>query len=122
MEIHKLDRDNMPTEYGVGVQRLLPWAAVNAPFEGAWCVVEPGKATDPHSHHEYEIFIAISGEGALQAEGERRPFMPGDVAHFPPGIVHQVVNAGSGDFQFYSVWWDQDMSQKFAARHLSERP
>jgi len=71
MEIRKLDRDGMPEEYGVSVQRLVPWDALNAPFEGAWCVVAPGKATDAHSHHEYEIFIAISGEGALEAEGER---------------------------------------------------
>jgi len=117
MEIRKLDRDAMPEEYGVSVQRLVPWAALNAPFEGAWCVIAPGKATDAHSHHEYEIFIAISGEGALEAEGERRSFLPGDIVHFPPGVHHQVINAGSEDFQFYSVFWDTDMSEKFAARH-----
>lgn len=122
MEIHSLDRDNMPTEYGVSVQRLMPWAALNAPFEGAWCVIEPGKATDPHAHDEYEIFIAISGEGALEAEGERSPFMPGDVVHFSPGIEHQVINAGSDNFQFYSVWWDPAMTEEFAARHTSEKP
>jgi mannose-6-phosphate isomerase-like protein (cupin superfamily) len=119
MEIRKLDRDGMPKEYGVQVQRLVPWAALNAPFEGAWCVIEPGHATDAHSHHEYEIFIAISGEGALEAEGERSPFMPGDVVHFPPGVHHQVINAGKEDFQFYSVFWDTDMSEKFTARHAA---
>ena len=119
MEIRKLDRDSMPKEYGVQVQRLVPWTALNAPFEGAWCVIEPGHATDAHAHHEYEIFIAISGEGALEAEGERSPFMPGDVVHFPPGVNHQVINAGDTDFQFYSVFWDTDMSEKFAARHAT---
>jgi mannose-6-phosphate isomerase-like protein (cupin superfamily) len=117
MEIHSLERGGMPVEYGVRVQRLFPWAALNAPFEGAWVVVEPGKATDPHAHHEYEIFIAVSGEGALESEGARSPFMPGDVAHFPPGVRHQVINAGVGDFQFYSVWWDTDMSASFRTRH-----
>jgi mannose-6-phosphate isomerase-like protein (cupin superfamily) len=119
MEIHKLDRAGMPDEYGVQVQRLLPWPALNAPFEGAWCVVAPGKATEPHSHHEYEIFIAVSGEGALEAEGERSSFMPGDVVHFPPGHHHTVINAGDTDFQFYSVWWDPDMSQNFTDRHAT---
>ncbi|MDQ2814652.1 MAG: cupin domain-containing protein [Actinomycetota bacterium] len=121
MEIRKLDRDSMPEEYGVSVQRLVPWPALNAPFEGAWVVIAPGQATDAHSHHEYEIFIAISGEGALEAEGERRSFMPGDIVHFPPGVHHQVINAGKGEFQFYSVFWDADMSEKFAARHAAQR-
>jgi quercetin dioxygenase-like cupin family protein len=94
----------------------VPWDALNAPFEGAWCVVAPGQATDAHSHHEYEIFIAISGEGALEAEGERSPFLPGDIVHFPPGVHHQVLNAGDTDFQFYSVFWDSDMAGSFAAR------
>ena len=116
MEIHKLDRDGMPEEYGVRVQRLMPWQALNAPFEGAWCVIEPGKATDPHSHDEYEIFIAISGEGELEAEGEHSSFRPGDVVHFPPGRRHQVINVGESDFQFYSVWWDPAMSASFTAR------
>jgi mannose-6-phosphate isomerase-like protein (cupin superfamily) len=119
MEIRKLDRDAMPEEYGVSVQRLVPWAALNAPFEGAWCVIAPGQATDAHSHHEYEIFIAISGEGALEAEGERRSFLPGDIVHFRPGVHHQVINAGPDDFQFYSVFWDTEMSGKFAARHAA---
>jgi mannose-6-phosphate isomerase-like protein (cupin superfamily) len=117
MEIHPLDRPNMPTEYGVLVQRLMPWAALNAPFEGAFCVIEPGGATEPHSHHEYEIFLAVSGEGELESEGERAPFMPGDLVHFPPGRRHQLINAGSGDFQFFSVWWDADLASTFGARH-----
>jgi mannose-6-phosphate isomerase-like protein (cupin superfamily) len=119
MEIRKLDRDSMTKEYGVKVQRLVPWPALNSPFEGAWCVIEPGEATDPHSHHEYEIFIAISGEGALEAEGERSAFMPGDVVHFPPNVRHSVINAGDTDFQFYSVFWDPDMSERFTARHAT---
>lgn len=117
MEIHKLDRAAMPHEYGVQVQRLLPWAALNAPFEGAWVVVAPGGATDPHSHDEYEIFIAVSGTGELESEGERSPFLPGDVVHFKPGTRHQVINAGDGDFEFYSVWWDPQMSARFTERH-----
>jgi mannose-6-phosphate isomerase-like protein (cupin superfamily) len=125
MEIRKLDPDGMPEEYGVRVQRLVPWAALNAPFEGAWVIVEPGKATDPHAHHEYEIFIAISGEGALESEGEHSPFLPGDVVHFPPGRRHQVINTGPTDFQFYSVWWDPAMADSFTVRHATageERP
>jgi len=117
MEIHRLDRASMPTEYGVLVQRLMPWAALNAPFEGAFCVIEPGGATEPHSHHEYEIFLAVSGQGELESEGERAPFLPGDIVHFPPGRKHQLINAGDGDFRFFSVWWDAELASQFGARH-----
>ena len=39
--------------------------------------------------------------------------------HFPPGVHHQVINAGDTDFQFYSVFWDSDMAGSFAARHAA---
>jgi oxalate decarboxylase/phosphoglucose isomerase-like protein (cupin superfamily) len=119
MDIHNLDRVNMPTEYGVQVQRLLPWDKLNAPFEGAWCVVTPGSATEPHSHHEYEMFVAVSGSSVLESDGERSPFVAGDVAYLVPGSYHQVINDSDTDFEFYSVWWDQDMSDRFRARHTA---
>ena len=119
MDIRNLDRVNMPTEYGVQVQRLLPWDKLNAPFEGAWCVVAPGNATEPHSHHEYEMFVAVAGSSVLESDGERSPFVAGDVAYLVPGSYHQVINDGDTDFEFYSVWWDQDMSDRFRARHTA---
>ena len=41
------------------VSACVPWAALNAPFEGSWVVVPAGGATGTHEHHEYEIFIAM---------------------------------------------------------------
>lgn len=119
MDIRNLDRVNMPTEYGVQVQRLLPWDKLNAPFEAGWCVVKPGTATDPHSHHEYEIFVAVSGIATIEADGESSPFVAGDVAYMQPGSRHTIINASDRDFEFYSVWWDQDMSDRFQARHAA---
>ena len=120
MEIRKLDRDNMKSEYGAFTQRLMPWPAINAPFQGAWCVIAPGGASTPHEHHEYEVFVAISGSAVLEANGERSPFTSGDVAFMPPGTYHTVINETDTDFQFYSVWWDAEMTEKFAARHTAE--
>ncbi|HEX4704955.1 MAG TPA: cupin domain-containing protein [Pseudonocardiaceae bacterium] len=117
MDIRKLDRGAMKAEYGALIQRLLPWAGLNSPFEGAWSVVEPGGATAAHSHHEYEMFIATSGDAILDVDGERRPFVAGDVAYLTPGTEHQVINSTDTDFQFYSVWWDQEMADRFKARH-----
>ncbi|GGS42884.1 MULTISPECIES: cupin domain-containing protein [Actinokineospora] len=117
MEIRPLLREQMNRENGADAQRLVPWPALNAPFEGAWCVVHPGDATGMHAHHEYEIFIALSGEAELDSEGERRPFRAGDIVHFPPNTAHRVVNDGAEPFQMYCVWWDAEMSERFVERH-----
>jgi mannose-6-phosphate isomerase-like protein (cupin superfamily) len=116
VELHTLDRENLRHENGVYAQRLLPWQALNAPFEGSWCVIRPGTNSMPHEHHEHEIFIALSGEATVTADGEERPFVEGDVAYFPPGVKHHVTNRSERDFQMYSVWWDREMTDRFVAR------
>ncbi|MGY0231552.1 cupin domain-containing protein [Longispora urticae] len=122
MEFRRLDRDNLTHEYGLDSQRILPWPVLNAPFEGAWCVVAPGTSSTPHSHHEYEIFIAVSGEAVLESDGRRAPFREGDVVHFVPGTRHEVINESDTDFQFFSVWWDAEMTERFAERHGAATP
>ena len=117
VEIRPLDRDNLEKAYGLDSQRLLPWPALNSPFEGAWCILRSGDESTPHSHHEYEIFIAMTGSAALDVDGERFPFAEGDIVHLPPGCTHKVVNETPGDFAYYGIWWDAEMSEKFLARH-----
>lgn len=120
MEIHSLKRELLKHENGLDAQRLLPWAALNAPFEGSWCVIRPGTASNRHAHHEYEIFIAMKGSAFLESEGRRESFEVGDIVHFLPGQEHRVVNESDQDFEMYSVWWDEDLSTRFAARHRGE--
>jgi mannose-6-phosphate isomerase-like protein (cupin superfamily) len=120
MHISRLHRDGLVHENGLHAQRLLPWPALNAPFQGSWCVVAPGTASTPHSHHEHEIFIALRGEAVVHADGEQRALREGDIAFFPPGSTHHVHNAGPGDFEMYSVWWDEDMSRRFTDSHHNE--
>jgi mannose-6-phosphate isomerase-like protein (cupin superfamily) len=115
MDIRNLDRDSLQAEYGVLTQRLLPWPALRAPFEGAWAVLEPGAATTPHFHHEHEIFIAAAGTATITSDGRLSPFGAGDIAYLPPGETHQIVNVGEGDFRMYSVWWDPEMAERFTA-------
>lgn len=117
IQIRRLDRGRLEQAYGVDGQRLLPWSALNAPFEGAWCVIRAGTASIPHAHDEYEIFIAISGEAIVEADGERAALLPGDIVHLRPGSEHRVVNDGERDFEMYSVWWSEEMTQRFVARH-----
>ena len=117
MDKRTLSRQTLTHENGLDAQRLLPWPALNAPFEGSWCVIRPGTASTAHAHHEYEIFIAVAGSAVLESQGEREPFVAGDIVHFPPDTEHRVVNEGDDDFEMYSVWWDAEMTQRFAERH-----
>ncbi|MFF4953024.1 cupin domain-containing protein [Streptomyces chattanoogensis] len=117
MFIKHLDRAGLHHENGLDAQRLLPWSELNAPFEGSWCVIRPGTASTAHGHHEYEIFIALSGEAVLESRGERVPFKAGDIVHFPPHHEHRVINESGSDFEMYSIWWDAEMGERFAVRH-----
>jgi mannose-6-phosphate isomerase-like protein (cupin superfamily) len=115
MEVRSLDSENLQAEYGVLTQRLLPWPALQAPFEGAWAVLAPGAETTPHAHHEHELFIATVGTATISSNGTVRPFNAGDTAYLPPGELHQIVNVGDGEFRMYSVWWDAEMAARFGA-------
>ncbi|MFD1146678.1 cupin domain-containing protein [Saccharothrix hoggarensis] len=117
MEIRSLDRENLKQDNGLVAQRLMPWELVNAPFEGSWCVVKPGAESGAHGHHEYEIWVAMTGEAEIITKDGTSPFKAGDVVHFTPHEHHQVVNRGDAEFQFYAIWWDAEMADKFAARH-----
>jgi mannose-6-phosphate isomerase-like protein (cupin superfamily) len=117
VDIRQLDRTGLKHENGLDAQRLLPWPVLNAPFEGSWCVLRPGTASTAHAHHEYEIFIAVSGNAVLESGGQRAPFLAGDVVHFPPHTEHRVVNESGQDFEMYSVWWDRPLAARFVARH-----
>lgn len=121
MEIRKLDRDGLKQDNGLIAQRLMPWAALNAPFEGSWCVVQPGAKSGAHGHHEYEIWVAVTGRAEIVSEDRRIPFVAGDVVHFPPHVRHQVVNSGDRDFEMYAVWWDEEMAERFRSRHRAAR-
>ncbi|MGH3680170.1 MAG: cupin domain-containing protein [Natronosporangium sp.] len=116
LDVVRLDRDNLQPEYGVDAQRLQPWAVLNAPFESAWAVVRAGTHSVLHSHHEHEIFVAVSGEAVIECDDEQTPFRAGDVAYFRPGRQHHVLNDTDRDFEFYSVWWDQQMAEQFISR------
>lgn len=122
MHLRSVDRDNLEPAYGVEGERLLPWDDLNAPFEGAWVRVRAGGRSEPHQHHEHEIFIAMSGSAVLVVDGEERPFAEGDIAHLPPGSTHRVVNESAQDFEYYGIWWDAAMSERFIARHGGMAP
>jgi mannose-6-phosphate isomerase-like protein (cupin superfamily) len=120
MQMRSLDRANLAVDNQLRAQRLMPWPSLNAPFEGSWCVVAPGTESGPHAHHEFEIWVAVTGTAEIVAGERRCPFTRGDIAYFAPGEAHQVVNAGTDDFEMYALWWDGGLAGAFTAR-LGER-
>ena len=116
VDVVRLNRDALVREYGVDAQRLMPWAVLNAPFESSWAVVRAGTDSTLHSHHEHEIFVAVRGEATIECDGDRAAFRTGDVAFLPPGLQHRVLNDGTEDFEFYSIWWDAEMAERFLSR------
>jgi mannose-6-phosphate isomerase-like protein (cupin superfamily) len=120
VQVVRLRRDALLHEYGVDTQRLQPWAVLNAPFEGSFAAVRAGTNSTLHSHHEHEIFIALRGEAVIECDGDQAPFRAGDVAFFRPGLLHRVLNDGAEDFEFYSVWWDEEMAERFVCVNRTE--
>jgi len=102
-------------EYGLRTQRLQPWNVCNAPFESSWAFADPHSRSQLHSHHEHEIFIAVRGSAVIECDGDETPFAAGDVAFFKPGKLHRLLNDGDEEFVFYSVWWDNEMAERFLA-------
>ena len=117
VHISRLDRDNLLHEYAVDTQRLMPWAVLNAPFEVSYAICRAGTISKLHTHHEQEIFLAVSGECVVECGGELKPFRAGDVTYFTPGQLHRVHNHNDEDFVFFSVWWDPAMAHRFLDTH-----
>jgi mannose-6-phosphate isomerase-like protein (cupin superfamily) len=119
-DIVHLQWDNLLHEYGLDTQRLFPWSVLNAPFESSWAVARPRTRSTLHSHHEHEIFVAVRGSAVIECDGDETPFAAGDVAFFKPGKEHRLLNDGDEEFVFYSVWWDEEMSERFLKRNRAE--
>ncbi|MDX2970019.1 cupin domain-containing protein [Kribbella solani] len=117
VHISRLGRDNLLHEYSVDTQRLLPWPVLNAPFELSYAVCRANTVSKLHTHHEQEIFVAVSGRVEVECGGERQPFAAGDVCYFTPGQLHRVHNHSNEDFVFTSIWWDPEMAHRFLAEY-----
>ncbi|GAB3009291.1 cupin domain-containing protein [Saccharothrix stipae] len=116
MEIRRLDPAELVRDSGLVARRLMPWPLVNAPFDGSWCVVQPGAASSTHAHREHEVWVAVSGAAEIVTDDGRVPFAAGDIVHFRPYERHRLVNDGEADFQFFAAWWDVEMAERFSAR------
>lgn len=113
VEIRRLEHENLTRAYGLNLKMLMPWAGLDAPFRGAWSMLNPGDESWPHAHGEHEIFIGMSGRGEMVCGEQRYEFAAGDIIFVRAGIDHRVVNHHDEDFSYYSIWWDRAMAGEF---------
>ncbi|HEY6320600.1 MAG TPA: cupin domain-containing protein [Thermoanaerobaculia bacterium] len=108
MLIRSVDPGRLVDAYDVKEQMFYPWPeVVTTPFGTGWLVVEPGRRTKPHNHHEHETFFILRGRGRMTAGGDSREVGPGDVIYLPPFGDHILENLSPcEDLHFVSIWWE----------------
>ncbi len=116
MTIRRRESEDLTRAHGLDLKLLQPWSGLNAPFLGAWCVLRPGDVSEPHAHHDREIFICMSGRADVVTDGRRQEIAAGDLAFVGPGVEHSIVNEHDEDFAYYAIWWDRTMSAEFLAQ------
>lgn len=114
--VNKMDWGSLRHEYDLDAKRLLPWDAVNAPFEGAWCVVRPGTQSKRHNHDELELFITISGVADVVINGVHSEVSKGDLVAIPKGADHYIANTGTENFHMYTLFWSAESAAQFLSR------
>jgi uncharacterized cupin superfamily protein len=75
------------------------------PFDLTVFRVPPEKFLCPyHSHSaQWELYVVISGRGAVRHEGGIDEVVSGDAFLFGPGEAHQISNPGPEDFCYYVI-------------------
>ncbi len=57
-----------------------------------------GTGADPHRHPNEQIIYVLRGKLRVRVAEEERTLEPGDVAHFPPNVVHEVRALEDSEF------------------------
>lgn len=125
MLIRRLRRDEMVPAADIRIAEVLPWDQVpDPPFASVWGIVEPGRRTRLHMHHEVETFFIARGRGMLTADGRRESVSAGDAIYFPPFTHHTLENDSDEELLFLTVYWEDDRlaADRSAAGEERERP
>ena len=72
-----------------------PWTIGSENLWVGLSEVDPGSASNAHSHERNEeVFYVVSGEGYIAVGDERQAVSAGSVVVAPPGKSHQLQNPG----------------------------
>ncbi|ARM76250.1 cupin domain-containing protein [Acidianus manzaensis] len=65
--------------------------------------VEPGVATEPHSHNMASIYLVVKGKGYSIIDKEKYYWEEGDIFVVPANAVHSHVNTGNEEVVLFDV-------------------
>lgn len=100
--------DSVAAQPTVGLQGVtLRWVIaqnVDAPnFAMRIIEVQPGSATERHTHAwEHEVYV-LQGQGAVRGADSEYPLEPGTCVYIAPYDLHQFANVGSDILRFICV-------------------
>ena len=121
MEIIKL---TLQSTQDVNVIGILPQSQFKkTPFSADFGIVGVGQATKEHRHDEKETFIIVGGKGILESEAIKFEIEAGDVIHFEPFESHTLINTGTDNLSFLTIYWrDYKTAAVVASEKLAEAP
>lgn len=97
-------KDSPSYSYGMPCQHLnIPEGAAG----GMTCLLEPGKQSVFHRHHETEIFVIVKGKGQLIVDEEVSEFQAGDCIYLRPFVGHALRNLSDDTpVEFVALYWE----------------
>jgi quercetin dioxygenase-like cupin family protein len=66
--------------------------------------IAPGAATPPHRHDCEEVVVVTRGRGELRIGDAVHAFGPDTTLVIPPGVAHQVLNAGDEPLELLAAF------------------
>lgn len=77
------------------------------PFSSRLVNVPPGESTNPHNHHDVEMWIILNGKGLLHSNGKDYFVNEGEIVYFDPLDSHVITNQSTNELlQFLTIWWE----------------
>ncbi|ALU41739.1 class I tRNA ligase family protein [Pseudoalteromonas rubra] len=74
--------------------------------QGMVGIVSAGTSSTPHAHHETEFFIILTGQGVFDhGNGQCEAIEAGTLILSESFRRHSIINTGSEDLFFVSIWW-----------------
>lgn len=59
----------------------------------------------PHQHKEEEVILLIKGNVIMHVGDKTLPVAPGDIVFLPSMILHNLVNTGKGQCEYFAFQW-----------------
>lgn len=107
MKITKLSEQAFGKTFGIAMAPIDTVSAATEPgIAAAHGLIMPGQESALHRHDECELFVVVSGCGAVVADGApSHSIGPGDVISIEPFDRHVVRNTGAEPLVFADLYW-----------------